>query len=444
MAVFYSREKSKVGTSTGTIIHWSRQLTTTDPDDSITRSVLPAGYLRCDGSVLSAEVYPELAAILGVGEQSRYKKPTQTLRNNQFQLPDFGSKKIRASSGSNLGLEVDLRILDDNDEEITKSGVGLDVQSNIGTTYEILYRGDFFLPSQSIPITGEPGFVRATGNYTEETEVLQTAFMPHAHFHDGTRTRVLSSLDNEFASIGRNFYTRKSTLCIIPWYRNTRQPLCQLAASRVYLSGISQATPPYGGAGGLFGRCIRYYWAGCFSGCEFNGASYSCLIPTGTNCGYPSWSGVSSCSGGAGPADQTGTGGACGNINYTGLLYSECVCSGLAGLDDGGPAARRGFTSLPANYTDPTVPFDSIKDSDRPGYSALSNVSTETTNFGNDGTHRHFVNFTAQSHTYSVNTTPSFIPAASLVSTIQVVVNSENKADQFIQPYIVQEFLIKY
>jgi hypothetical protein len=50
----------------------------------------------------------------------------------------------------------------------------------------------------------------------------------------------------------------------------------------------------------------------------------------------------------------------------------------------------------------------------------------------------------AQPHTYLVNTSQHLFRAAPLVSTISVEVNTENKADQFIQPYIVQEFLIKY
>ena len=91
-----------------------------------------------------------------------------------------------------MGLEVDLRLLDDNDQDITKSGVGLEVQSNIGEQYEILYQGSFFLPSQVIEITGQPGFTRISGNYTEEIDVLPNAFLPHAHFHDGTRTRAVS------------------------------------------------------------------------------------------------------------------------------------------------------------------------------------------------------------------------------------------------------------
>jgi hypothetical protein len=99
---------------------------------------------------------------------------------------------------------------------------------------------------------------------------------------------------------------------------------------------------------------------------------------------------------------------------------------------------------LQANYTDLNVPFDANIDSDRDTYAAVNNVINQTTAFGNDGTHRHFINFNAQPHTYVVNTRPTFIPSAPLVSTISVEVNTENKADQFIQPYIVQEFLIKY
>jgi len=441
MAVFYGKEKSKVGTNTGTIIHWARQLPTNDPEDQTRKELLPSGYLRCDGTVYSAEIFPELATILGTGQNCRFRKPTQTLQDNQFQVPDYGSKKLRASSGSNLGDEIDLRIEDDDGEEIVKSGVGLEVQSNIGTTYEIQYQGNFFLPSQQIVITGQPGFTRATGNYTEVTEVLQTAFLPHAHFHDGTRTRQASSLGNEYNNIGRNFYSRKSTLCIQPWYYNTYQPLCMLAAGRLRTANITQASDPYGGAGGLFGRCVRYYYGACFTGCDFSGARYECLIPDGTSCGYPLWSGqTSGCAGGGGGPETLN----CGTVQYTGTLYSVCECNGFAGVDPGDARPQRGPQQLTPNYSDPTVPWDSVKTDDREGFSAISNVTTEVENFGDEAIHRHFVNFSADEHTYVVNTTPVFIPAAPLVSTIQIQVNTENKADQFIQPYIVQEFLIKF
>lgn len=470
MAVFYNREKSKIGTTTGSIIHWSKELTSNDPENTSTRDLLPAGYLRCDGSIYAADIFPELATILGVGSQSRYRKSNVTLLDNQFQLPDFGSKKLRASAGSNLGLEVDLRLLDDNELDITKSGVGLEVQSNIGTQYEILYQGSFFLPSQVIEITGQPGFTRTTGNYTEEIDVLPNAFLPHAHFHDGTRTRVKSGINNEFASVGRNFYSRKSTLCIVPWYYNTKQDLCQMGATRIRLQGTSipdgQSTFSL-----LFvsGTCTRYIYGGCLQGCNYYiPPNNYCLAPDlsvgspivtgassyvsglitqyGGECTYPMWSGNSfgcDSSEGSAPADSS----SCGNVPYTGTIYSRCIPSGslggivCAGMPQGNKA---GDVSIPSNYTDPNLSFDVNKDTEQPGFSAISNVTNEVAAFGNDGTHKHFVNFEAQPHTYQVNTLPTFIPAGNLTSTINITVNQQNKADQFIQPYIVQEFLIKF
>tara|TARA_B100000900_G_scaffold308804_1_gene267512 strand:+ start:568 stop:2001 length:1434 start_codon:yes stop_codon:yes gene_type:complete len=477
MAVFYNREKAKVGTTSGTIIHWSYELTSNDPDNATTKDLLPAGYLRCDGTIYSAEIFPELATILGVGTQSRYKKPNVNLLENQFQLPDYGSKKLRASSGANLGLEVDLRLQDDNDQEITKSGVGLEVQSNIGETYEILYQGNFFLPSQIVPITGEPGFTRNTGNYTETIEVLPNAFLPHAHFHDGNRTRVRSALNNEFSAIGRNFYSRKSTLCVVPWYYNTRQDLCAVAATTFRLSGVGipDGTSNESFLGG-FGQCKRYVYGGCLQGCDYYipPASY-CLTPdladtsvfnsetmssyvqglitnSGSDttpdgrCMYPMWSGQSiGCDSTEGRANQeTST---CGNVTYTGTIFTKCEPSGLFGgaVCAGMPqAAKQGRYGIPPNYKFTNVPFDGNKDGDRPGISAISNTTTEVQAFGNDGSHRHFVNFTAQPHTYQLETVPTFIPASNLSSTLKIQVNEQNKADQFVQPYLVQEFLIKY
>ena len=431
----YSREKSKVGTTTGTIINWSKQLTSNDPDDASNADKLPQGYLRCDGSIYAAEIFPALAEVLGVGSLSRFKKPNQTLLDNQFQLPDYGSKKLRASSGSNAGDYIDLFIPDDNQNTIAKSGVGLEVVSNIGTSYQIQYTGSFFLPSQTIEVTGEPGFIRNTGNYTETIDVLQNAFIPHAHFHDGNRTRVASSSGNEFASFGRNSYIRKSTLCVLDWAYNTRQDLCYFNATRQRLSSVTQQEEN--------GFCSREYYAGCFTGCLFT-ASYECLIPEAYVCGFPVWSGQNNgCQQSGGSADTA----TCGSIQYTGTVAVKCKTTGFPGciLNTGYNAdPKRGPINLASNYDDDNLPFDSFKDSDRDGFAAVNNVTNQVEATGNDGSHRHFVNFEAQPHTYQVNTTPSFIPAANIVSTIKIRINEENKADQFIQPYLIQEFLIKY
>ena len=45
MAVLYSKEKGKIGTLTGSIINWSNQLTSADPEDPTIYQTLPAGYL---------------------------------------------------------------------------------------------------------------------------------------------------------------------------------------------------------------------------------------------------------------------------------------------------------------------------------------------------------------------------------------------------------------
>ena len=66
MAVLYSKEKGKLGTLTGSIINWSNQLSSADPEDPTLYQTLPAGYLRCDGAVYDASIFPELAIILGL------------------------------------------------------------------------------------------------------------------------------------------------------------------------------------------------------------------------------------------------------------------------------------------------------------------------------------------------------------------------------------------
>lgn len=434
MAVLYSKEKGKLGTLTGSIINWGYQLSSSDPEDATLLTTLPAGYLRCDGSVYQAEVFPQLAEVLGTGANCRYKKPDTTLLDNQFQVPDLGSKSIRASNAANLGDYLDTYLENDSGQTITKSGVGLEVQSNIGTTYEIQYQGNFFIPSQSIEITGEPGFTRSTGNYTEETEVLATAFQPHAHFHDGKRTRVRSSTSNEFATFGRNSYTSKTTLCILPWANNTAQPLCQATASRAKAAGVQRVNGP---AGCITNNNTRIYYGACWSGCSFD-TTYECLIPDGFGCA----------SGGSqgGFAVWGGDSGLCGNINYTGTMGCRvddpCIIGPIRCND------QSGLIQLGANYTSGSVtqatqvPFDSSPNVET--FGAINNVINEVTEYGNECIHKHTLPFTQTNHTYVVKTQPVYVPATEILSTLRIDVNEENKADEYIQPYLVQEFLIKY
>ena len=499
MAVLYSKEKGKLGTLTGSIINWSNQLTSSDPEDTTLYETLPAGYLRCDGTVYQAEVFPELAVILGTGAGCRYKKPDTTLLDNQFQVPDLSAKSTKTSFSANLGDYVDTYLDNDAGVEITKSGVGMEVSSNIGTDFDIQYQGNFFLPSQTIEITGQPGFTKSSGNYTEEIEVLHTAFQPHAHFHDGKRSRIESPI-SEFALFGRNSKQSKTTLCIMPWANNTNQPLCQAEASRIVAKRITDS-PQTNGTRTHLVQCFGFFstpppelhtWYGaCWSGCNFS-QNNKCLIPgdipeqnldgteTGnilqfecsslgskSSTGYP----IYAAPGGNSPTAVPSN---CGNVTY----FPEMSCKTEFSCDwgpancwqfDGVIHGNKAYGApdpnyLPNNYlgdgtlgrtlTAPNItdyaataqatqlPFDSVANTIT--YGALNNTVTDVVEFGTEGIHKHLVPFNQDPHNFQVVTQPTYIPGGSLESTIKIDVNEENKADGFIQPFLVQEFLIKY
>ena len=470
MAVLYSKEKGKIGTLTGSIINWSNQLTSSDPEDPTIYETLPAGYLRCDGSVYAAEAFPELASILGVGTNCRYKKPDTNLLDNQFQVPDLGAKSTKTSFSSNLGDYQDTYLFNDAGQEITKSGVGLEVSSNIGATFEIQYQGNFFLPSQTVEITGQPGFAKSSGNYTEESEVLQNQFQPHAHFHDGKRSRTASP-SSEFSLFGRNSYTSKSTLCIMPWANNTRQELCKAVASKS-ITAIQQQNDSNSCGFSFFGggsSSEEYQWyGGCWAGCDFD-QQRKCLIPgnipelnsdgSGNPTGNILQFGCSTLGNQTGfpiyhRSDQSPHSGFCGNIEYQGEMSCKttgsCFFGGSNCDEYTNPSIRGGniYSKVGPNYTPLTVdsatqvPFDS--QANQVTYGALNNTVVDVEDFGNDCVHKHFVPFNQDAHTWEVVTKPTYIPADTLTSTINIDVNEENKSDGFIQPFLVQEFLIKY
>ena len=465
MAVLYSKEKGKLGTLTGSIMNWSKQLTSNDPQDPTIYQTLPAGYLRCDGSVYLAENFPELATILGTGLNCRYKKPDTTLLDNQFQVPDLSAKSTKTSFSANLGDYQDMYLFNDAGQEITKAGVGLEVSSNIGSTYTIQYQGNFFLPAQTIEITGQPGFARSSGNYTEETEVLHTAFQPHAHFHDGYRSRTASPT-GEFSLFGRNSYTSKSSLCIMPFINNTRQELCKASASKSVAAGQQRVRSN----NCLFGSETYTWFGACWQGCNFEQNS-KCLVPgnipeqdlDGNLTGNILQFGCATEGQGTSVAQQGWpiyiTKGQpafkafCGDIEYT----SEASCKGGEGSCSPGSASCQNFSqigngpiysTLDANYTPQLVtqatqaPFDGQPST--PSYGALNNTVSDVEEFGNECIHKHFVPFNQDAHTFQVITTPTYIPAGEIESTLSIDVNEENKADSFIQPFLVQEFLIKY
>ena len=115
MATFYSKERAKYGNLTGQIIIWPIQYDG-DPADGANAINLPAGYLKCDGTKYFADDYPQLASILGTGEQSKFLRrnidgtPLDTLTETQFTVPDLGSKYPEPTSGANAGVYNNIRI----------------------------------------------------------------------------------------------------------------------------------------------------------------------------------------------------------------------------------------------------------------------------------------------------------------------------------------------
>jgi hypothetical protein len=180
MATNYTFERGKYGVFPGTIIAFPRTLEGNDPNGTDFRNKIPAGFLRCDGSVLNGDDYPNLTDILGVGSASKFKKENITIQNNQFQLPDLGSKYIQAnaSSGVYTGDTVEV----DEDKFQQKVGVATDITLNRGSELEMPYSGDISVPSQPIPFLSTQNFGTTMGVVFDEINVNDSSYLMHGHY----------------------------------------------------------------------------------------------------------------------------------------------------------------------------------------------------------------------------------------------------------------------
>ena len=144
----YSYEKGKYGGPCGSIFPFFRQINGNLPTEQDYEDFIPAGYLKCNGQILSAEQFPQLADLLGVGDSCLYKKADITLanRNDQgtggtFQLPDLGSKYI--TTASNPGIySNDTAINPSTGLTVQRAGIAVNLASN-GDTVDFTYEGDF-------------------------------------------------------------------------------------------------------------------------------------------------------------------------------------------------------------------------------------------------------------------------------------------------------------
>lgn len=197
MAVHYTRERSKYGTLSGSIIIWPVEVASaSNPNNEENKSVLPAGYLRCDGSKYNASDYPNLAEICGTGPNCKFLKfdendePLITLGENEFVVPDLGSKYPRPVSGGDAGTFNNILTENQNGNFVKRSGIGITATSNVGTIAEVTYSGKFIVPGQVIPLKGKPSWTWGTDGYTDSEAVDAAQIHPHMHFTSTSRVRI--------------------------------------------------------------------------------------------------------------------------------------------------------------------------------------------------------------------------------------------------------------
>lgn len=201
MTVYYTKEKAKFGGITGSILPFTIKLPeANDPGEEAWKQFLPAGFLRCNGEILKASQFPALASVLGTGQESKFAKDPETLTDDQFQLPDLGSKYIRASLASGQYLNTTLQ----QDETITKVGTETEVTSLIGTTATIGYSGTFTVQGvNGLEFNGVPFFTTTDLN-TFDDFLSDQSFQAHGHNADvGIFSYLGNWTNNAWSGVGR-------------------------------------------------------------------------------------------------------------------------------------------------------------------------------------------------------------------------------------------------
>ena len=275
MATFLNQERTKIGTTTGTLIAFPQELEVNDPNVGNSAELLPAGYLRCDGAVYSESVYPALAEVLGTGDSCAFKQEGQNLLDTQFQVPDLRSKFIRASSASDQGVINDNTVTNASGQIVERSGVGVNVSSNVGDVAVVDMVGQFRIPARTVTLTGNVGFTKP--KRPDEEIISINGFLPHMHYTTTYRCRTFRRQGNDIFEL--NYFTNTSTIGVENWYDATndtgdpdaRQPACKhYQQSEVWDSGAYIPSSTF---------ATFQYFGICKGSCGF--FVDSCLIPTG-------------------------------------------------------------------------------------------------------------------------------------------------------------------
>ena len=185
---YYSFEKGKYGGACGSIFPFFGSLSglSSLADDYL--NTIPAGYLKCRGQILSADQYPNLARVLGVGNACIYKKSSTVLlepnadgTGGTFQLPDLGSKYITGNSTSG-GYSNTTTFNTANNTTVDRAGVEIQISAQ-GSSVDFVYSGDFRVPGRNVVLTGNVANSKPpTSTIASTISIGQT--ISHAHNAD--------------------------------------------------------------------------------------------------------------------------------------------------------------------------------------------------------------------------------------------------------------------
>lgn len=476
MAKHYSKERAKYGSGAGSIIVWPVEYTSLDPSSEDNVKVLPAGYLKCDGTKYNASDYPTLAEIIGTGSACKFIRydiagdPIDVLNDDEFVVPDFGSKFPKPTSGASAGEYINILTKNKAGVAKTRSGMGIEATPVVGSTtgattvIPVTYTGNFNIPSQEISIKGKPSWSKGTNNsgYTDNESVDSLALHSHMHFSSTNRLRIKTTNETSAASgFGVGYRNVASTVPISTWLDNTQypngssnkgsgtnQPPCWAIASGVVAGSYNGAENVT-----IFDEVIYYnlcYDLKTVGGVPtgLNALRYQCLLTSQTTFDlqqvtffdspkFKSWARIGS---------------ACTpltNIPGVGGAFPAPINPASAAV----PATyTTGALGVPVDYNgvslSDVVPMN-VNTSSRTSqsYPQVNNVVTEIQELEQttDPTiHAHKINFQAFDHTYKIKTSSYLLSPDNLSTILTLKTDDVASLDEVTSPYIIMEYLIKY
>ena len=469
MATHYSKERSKYGTLTGSLIIWPVEIPVpNNPQSPDVKSVLPAGYLRCDGSKYNASQYPDLASICGTGTNCKFVRkdqngdPLTTLTNEEFVVPDLGSKYPRPVPGGDAGTYNNILTETQSGTFIKRSGIGIEATSNVGQVATVTYSGKFIIPPQTISLKGKPSYTWGNNGYTDSESVDSLAIHPHMHFSTTNRVRIKprnAPASGQDLAFGVQSYQNATTIKINDWLNATKynegglsnnsggsnQPACWAIASGTKANTpdtveIVPLPPPL-----VLGSQVVTYNNFCRSGCELSNLRCYCLLANSVTYdlnnewfGFPGTRKKQYVDSLIGCVPDLFFGGTDGFAWNTSGTTPATYISGAAQVpNDWKGTTLADVLPLNSNLTEQT--------SFAQAHNIVSEVAELNYSSGVDDPtiHNHKILLTRNDHSFKILTDTFLLEPDALNTTIGLFPETEASLDAVTSPFIVLEYLIK-